>query len=100
MGGEGKSQRRSRSAVPIGLHVEVVVVDDPALRRRQLKAIRNFLVTLAGRVGDSGTSDVRVGGGTARVDGLEELMGPLEADVVRVLWAANAPLPVRQVYRG
>lgn len=32
-------------------------------------------------------------------DGLEGLVGPLEADVVRVVWAATAPLSVREVLR-
>ena len=83
MGRKGKRRQRNRSGAPIGLRVEVVVVNDPEFRRRQLRAIRNFLITLASRVGESPTSDVGVGGEAARVDGLEGLMGPLEADVVR-----------------
>lgn len=99
MGGEGKTRRRNRSGPPIRRQVEVVVVNDAELRRRQLRAIRNSLITLASRGGEPPTSDVGVGGGAARVAGLEGLMGPLEADVVRVIWAANAPLSARHVLR-
>jgi len=92
MGGARGRRQANRNGARLSLQAEVLVVHDPELRRRQLTAIRNFLVTLGSRVSGSPTSDVGVGGGAARVAGLEGLMGPLEADVVRVIWAANAPL--------
>lgn len=99
MGGARGRRQANRNEARLSLQGEVLVVHDPELRRRQLTAIRNFLVTLGSRVGESPTSDVGVGGEAARVAGLEGLMGPLEADVVRVIWAANAPLSARHVLR-
>jgi hypothetical protein len=99
MGGARERGQATRNQARLSLQAEVLVVHGPELRRRQLTAIRNFLVTLGSRVGESPTSDVGVGGGAARVAGPEGLMGPLEADVVRVILAANAPLSARHVLR-
>jgi hypothetical protein len=41
---------------PISLQAEVVVVHDPELHRRQVRAIRTFLLSLANRVDDDATS--------------------------------------------
>jgi hypothetical protein len=90
MGGARGRRQADRNGARLSLQAEVLVIHHPELRRRQLTAIWNFLVTLGSRVGESPTSDVGVGGGAARVAGLEGLMGPLEAAVVRVIWAANA----------
>ena len=100
MGEAGGKRQGNRKEAPISLRAEVVVVHDSGLHRRQMKAITTFLLSLATHVGESATSDADVGAKTARGDGLEELVGPLEADVVRVVWAADAPLSVREVQRG
>jgi hypothetical protein len=71
-----------RKEAPISLRAEVVVVRDSELHRRQVRAIRNFLLALATSVGDAATSDAGVGAETPGGDDLEGLMGPLEADVV------------------
>lgn len=76
-----------------------MVVRDPELHRRQVRAIRNFLLALATRVGEVATSDTDVGAETARGDGLEGLIGPLEAAVVRVVWGTRVPVSVREVLR-
>lgn len=89
-------RRRGRHpGAPIGLRAEVEMVHDPALARRQLSALRKFLLALSDRA--AANSYPPVGDETPRVDGLEVLMGPLEAEVVRPLWAAKNPLSVRQV---
>jgi predicted transcriptional regulator len=99
MGGARSRRHGSRSEGPISLHAEILVVHDPKVRERQVKAIRNFLLSLSARVGEPTTSDTAVGPPPARDDRLDALVGPLEADVVRVVWAAKAPLSVRQVLR-
>ena len=93
----GKAQGRrqgNRKEAPIRLRAEVMVVRDPGLHRRQVRAIRNFLLSLGTRVGEVATSDADVGAETSRGDDLEGLIGligPLEAGVVRVVWAAWLP---------
>lgn len=99
MGGAHGRRHGERPGEPITLQAEVAVVHDAQLYRRQVKAIRNFLLSLAAQVGEPATSDAHVGAESARGDGLEGLIGPLEADVVRVVWAAKAPLAVREVLR-
>jgi predicted transcriptional regulator len=98
MGGARSKRHGNRSEGRISLRAEILVTHDPRVRERQVNAIRNFLLALSARLGDSATSDTRVGAQQTD-DGLEALVGPLEADVVRVVWAAKAPLPVRQVLR-
>jgi hypothetical protein len=64
--GEAKGRRQgNRKEAPIRLRAEVVVVRDPELHRRQVRAIRNLLA-LATRVGEVATSDTDVGAETAR----------------------------------
>lgn len=48
-----------RNEAPISLQGEVVVVDDPELHQRQVRAIRSFLLSLATRVGDAFAPSVR-----------------------------------------
>jgi hypothetical protein len=98
MGGARSKRLGNRLEGPISLRAEILVTHDPRVRERQVNAIRNFLLALSARLGDSATSDTRVGAQPTD-DGLEALVGPLEADVVRVVWAAKAPLSVRQVLR-
>lgn len=74
---------KRRPGVPIGLRAEVEVVHDPELARRQVRALRNFLLAVRSRAGDF-ESYAAVGDETPRSDGLDGLMGPLEASVVRV----------------
>jgi len=66
MGGARGRRQANRNEARRSLQAEVLVVHDPELRRRQLTAIRNLLVTLGSRVGEPPTSDVGVGGGAVR----------------------------------
>jgi hypothetical protein len=95
MGGARGRPQGNRKEAPLSVQVEIVVVHDPEVRRRQVKGIRSFLHSVAARVGDPATSDGGVGAEKARDDGLEGLMGPLEAEVVRVVWPAKAPVSLR-----
>jgi predicted transcriptional regulator len=98
--GEAQGRRQgNRKKAPISLRAEVVVVRDPELHRRQVRAIRSFLLALATRVGEVATSDTDVVAETARGDGLEGLIGPVEAAVVRVVWGTTVPVSVREVLR-
>jgi predicted transcriptional regulator len=90
---ERGARQKKHPGVPISLRAEVEVVNDPELARHQVRALRNFLLALSSRVGES-TSYVHVGD---KGEGLERLTGPLEAQVVQVVWAAKAPVSVRQV---
>jgi len=69
-----------------------VVVHDPELHRRQVRAIRKFLLSLVTRVGDTAASDADVGDKTPGGDDLEGLIGPLEAEVLRLAWADVPPV--------
>jgi hypothetical protein len=61
MGGARGGRQGNRTEAPINLQAEVVVVHDRELHRRQVRAIREFLLSLAARAGDSATSDDGVG---------------------------------------
>jgi hypothetical protein len=63
MGGARSKRHGNRSEGPISLRAEILVTHDPRVRERQVNAIRNFLLALSARLGDSATSDTRVGDG-------------------------------------
>jgi hypothetical protein len=77
MGGARSKRHGNRSEGRISLRAEILVTHDPRVRERQVNAIRNFLLALSARLGDSATSDTRVGAQQTD-DGLEALVGPLE----------------------
>ncbi len=90
---------------PLKFHWEIKVVDDPDLRRQQLNAIREVLEAVRQQRSGKPISDATVGDldmlgageEVPRADGLDALLGPLQAEVVRTLLAARGPQPVTAV---
>jgi hypothetical protein len=61
MGGALSKRHGNRSEGRISLRAEILVTHDPRVREHKVNAIRNFLLALSARLGDSATSDTRVG---------------------------------------
>lgn len=91
---------------PIRVVWEVEVLRDPELARRQVEAIRAFLIAVrrnrpALRASDTGIGDrVLARDAPSAGDRLEGLLGPLEAEVVRQVWAARGAVDVRGILEG
>lgn len=100
----GQRARRRSKSEDLKVSLEIHVVDDPELRRRQLMAIRNFLIAQQTANLERANSGASVGepaltpeSAGDEADGLDEFLGPLQAEVVRHLWRAKRPQPTSAV---